>query len=211
MKLLSIKRGGEFRTGILLGGEVLDLELATPHIEEIKTLPMSMRGLLAGGDTTIKPLQAIIAQTENSTLKSQLRDVGAMTSFKDAELGPVVPDPQLVLSGSMNSWGHLKEMEDEAAEHPCAFVKFPSSLSSSGADIVLPPKHPNMIDWEGEFCVVIGKRCHNVTREEADDYILLPSHKLGSATCLAKISPLFARLARSSLVKTNCHRHLVIN
>ena len=71
----------------------------------------------------------------------------------------------------MNSRGHVAEMGDEPPPYPCAFHKVKSALSASGADIVPPPGHGDMLDWEGEFCVVIGRRCHRVEVGDAMAYV----------------------------------------
>ena len=39
------------------------------------------------------------------------------------------------------------------------------------APIRIPPSHPDMLDWEGEFSVVIGKPCHRVKAAQALDYV----------------------------------------
>ena len=97
---------------------------------------------------------------------------GAISLIAQARLGPVVPNGNLVLAGSMNSRGHVAEMGDEPPPYPCAFHKVKSALSASGAKIVPPPGHGDMLDWEGEFCVVIGKSCHRVAVEDAMEHIV---------------------------------------
>jgi len=171
MKFLTLKHATGFTTGVLMGEDVLDLEGVQAFISDAKTIPGSMREVIAGGDAVRALVGKVIDQASEASIAAQLRDASVLKPYETASLGPVVPNPNLVLSGSMNSWGHLEEMGDVKAEHPCAFIKFPSSLSCSGADILLPPGHDQMVDWEGELCVVIGKRCHQVSREEADDYI----------------------------------------
>jgi len=171
MKLLSLIRGDRCNPALLTGDDVLDLVGTASQIELAKAIPSTMREVLAGGHETMSLLNEVAELAKQPEVAKALRETGAIAPFGDTKLGPVVPDPQLILSGSMNSWGHLREMGDEKAEFPCAFIKFPSSLSSSGANIVLPPGHSDMVDWEGEFCVVIGKECHQVSRDEADEYI----------------------------------------
>ncbi len=172
MKLLTIKQGDQFRPAVMIGEEVLDLIAASEAVELDGVMPSSMKQILAGGEQALKLVSSLVEKVKATGLSDQFRSSGALISFDAAELGPVVDNPQMVLSGSMNSWGHLNEMEDVKGAHPCAFQKVPSSLSCSGADILLPPGHDDTVDWEGELCVVIGKRCHNVSIEEASDYIM---------------------------------------
>jgi acylpyruvate hydrolase len=82
-----------------------------------------------------------------------------------------IPDPALVLSVGMNYHEHLKEMKTPAPEKPAAFTKSVASIIASDEAIKVPPSNPNMLDWEGEFSVVIGKPCHRVKAAQAIDYI----------------------------------------
>lgn len=54
--------------------------------------------------------------------------------------------------------------------HPIWFAKFPTSLSADSANILLPPKADNL-NYEGELVVIIGRRAHNVSKEEALNYV----------------------------------------
>ena len=82
-----------------------------------------------------------------------------------------VPDPGLVLSVGMNYHEHLKEMKTPVPEKPAAFTKSVASIIGSGEAIKVPPSHPRMLDWEGEFSVVIGRPCHRVKASQALDYV----------------------------------------
>ena len=82
-----------------------------------------------------------------------------------------VSDPAMVLSVGMNYHEHLKEMKTPTPEKPAAFTKSVASIIGSGAPIKVPPSNPGMLDWEGEFSVVIGKPCHRVKAAQALDYV----------------------------------------
>jgi acylpyruvate hydrolase len=82
-----------------------------------------------------------------------------------------VRDPAMVLSIGMNYHGHLKEMNTPAPQKPTAFTKSVASIIAAGDPIKVPPSNPNMLDWEGEFSVVIGKPCHRVTAARALEYV----------------------------------------
>jgi 2-keto-4-pentenoate hydratase/2-oxohepta-3-ene-1,7-dioic acid hydratase in catechol pathway len=62
-------------------------------------------------------------------------------------------------------------MKTPAPEKPAAFTKSVASIIASGEPIKVPPSHPNMLDWDGEFSVVIGKPCHRVMAAQALDYV----------------------------------------
>lgn len=169
MRLMTVRAGGQNHIGLLLADEVLDLTAARACIPLANLVPDRMTELLAGGAEALKVVERVAQLAQADRDASHV--YGVWTPFADVVLAPVVPDPELVLSGSMNSHGHLQEMGDEVPSHPCAFHKVRSALSASGADIIPPPGHGDMIDWEGELCVVIGRRAHNVAVDEALDHV----------------------------------------
>ncbi|MBX2857470.1 MAG: fumarylacetoacetate hydrolase family protein [Cellvibrionaceae bacterium] len=172
MKLLTLQDGDDFHPAVLVGEDALDLVKAQAHIDMAANIPNSMRALLAGGQETLAMIQKVIDQASKPEVAGNLKYAGALVAFDSANLGPVVPDPKLFLSSGANSYGHVAEMGDKPPEEPFAFFKAPSAISASGKDILLPKNHSDMVDWEGEFCAVIGKHCHQVSEEEAPDYIV---------------------------------------
>jgi 2-keto-4-pentenoate hydratase/2-oxohepta-3-ene-1,7-dioic acid hydratase in catechol pathway len=53
------------------------------------------------------------------------------------------------------------------------FMKAATAIQDPGSPIVLPRfLRSDMVDYEGELGVVIGRPCKNVTKEEALDYVL---------------------------------------
>ena len=172
MKLMSIASGGRFFPSVLAGEHVLNLVAAREVLPLAGSVPDTMTGLLRCGPQGLKVVEQVAASALEHPAFDRLRTANALIAFKDVVLGPVVPEPDLVLSGSMNSYGHLREMGDEVPQYPCAFHKVRSALSGSGAPILAPAGHEDMIDWEGEFCVVIGTRCHQVSEADALNYVV---------------------------------------
>ncbi len=171
MKLLTLKHTDKNHPAVLIGDEVLDLILARKTLASAGQIPDSAKGIIAGGKKSLALVQSVIDAASSETVFEKLRNDGALIAFESATLGPVIPDPLILLAGSMNSYEHVREMGDPPPAKPCAFHKAHSAISASGDDIVLPPDHGEMVDWEGEFCVVIGKTCHRVSEQEAIDYI----------------------------------------
>lgn len=54
---------------------------------------------------------------------------------------------------------------------PVIFMKAPSSVIGPGDDIVLPSVAPEMVDYEGELAVVIGRRATAVDAAQAIDHV----------------------------------------
>ncbi len=172
MKLLTVRSHDRFHPAVLVGNNVLNLVAARDIVPLAGYIPDSMNALIAGGPEGLKVIEKVITLAGEPVRSERLRASGALAPLSSTVLGPVVPEPNLLLSGSMNSHGHLNEMGDEVPQYPCAFHKVRSAISASGAEIVAPQQHGEMLDWEGEFCVVIGSRCHNVSVVDALDYII---------------------------------------
>lgn len=86
-------------------------------------------------------------------------------------LAPVVPSSLLCMG--LNYRKHAEETGLYLPTYPMVFMKSPSSLLDPGQAIQLP-RHlrSDKVDYEAELAVVIGRRCKNVSRENALDCVL---------------------------------------
>lgn len=86
-------------------------------------------------------------------------------------LSPV--DFRCIYCVGLNYKAHAKESGEEPPKHPMIFMKAATAIQDPGSPIVLPRfLRSDMVDYEGELGVVIGRPCKNVTKEEALDYVL---------------------------------------
>jgi 2-keto-4-pentenoate hydratase/2-oxohepta-3-ene-1,7-dioic acid hydratase in catechol pathway len=73
----------------------------------------------------------------------------------------------------LNYKKHAAESNNPPPPHPVLFVKNPASVAHPGDPIELPVKlASNSVDYECELAVVIGKRCKNVSKADALNYVL---------------------------------------
>ena len=144
MKLVTFQLDGKARPGRLAGDEIVDLQPLAPDV----------RALLERG--LVDPAR---------------KASGKSVSIKDVRLLAPIPNPGMVLSVGMNYHEHLKEMKTPVPEKPAAFTKSVASIIGPDAAIRIPPSNPDMLDWEGEFSVVIGRPCHRVKAAQALDYV----------------------------------------
>lgn len=82
-------------------------------------------------------------------------------------LAPV--KPAKVICVGLNYKDHIEETGSEAPDHPSLFFKPPTAITNPNDPIRITPK--NRYDPEGEVAVIIRKKCRNLNREEAFDYI----------------------------------------
>jgi 2-keto-4-pentenoate hydratase/2-oxohepta-3-ene-1,7-dioic acid hydratase in catechol pathway len=86
-------------------------------------------------------------------------------------LAPVVPT-NLPCIG-LNYKKHAAESNSPLPKYPVLFIKNTAALQNPGDPIEIPVKLPSTkVDYECELAVVIGKRCKNVSRADALDYVL---------------------------------------
>jgi 2-keto-4-pentenoate hydratase/2-oxohepta-3-ene-1,7-dioic acid hydratase in catechol pathway len=78
--------------------------------------------------------------------------------------------PSKILCIGRNYIEHAKEQNAEVTQVPLIFLKPPSAIINPG-DTILLPQQSQQVEHEGELVVVIGKRCRNVTTDEAQGTI----------------------------------------
>ena len=84
-------------------------------------------------------------------------------------LPPAVPS-KIVCVG-LNYKDHAAELNMTLPSEPLLFLKPPSAILPHEGLISYPPES-EQVDYEAELGIVIGKRCRNVSKDEAADYIL---------------------------------------
>jgi len=158
--------------GVVLGEEIVDLGGCREVVGAAGEVPQTVRGILDGGDAVVDSVRRIADQIGSTPqLAERLREKGALVRRANARLLAPLPDPGLILSCGMNYRAHLQEMSTAVPDYPTSFVKSASAVIGPEAPIVLPASHPDMVDWEGEFSVVIGRPCHAVAESDALDYV----------------------------------------
>ena len=87
-------------------------------------------------------------------------------------LAPVLPSK--VVAAGRNYASHAREMGGEPSagrSEPVLFLKPSTSVTGPGEAITYPVKQAERVDFEGELAVIIGRLCHGVPRERAEDVI----------------------------------------
>ena len=161
MRLVSYEEDGGWRAGILLDGVVIDAEAAAG------------RARLGDGDSRWRSNRGVIQATAEE--REALAEAAAELSssgmpLDDLHLGPPIPDPDKILCMGLNYRDHAEESGLDLPKTPMFFTKFRNSLIGPNDEIRLPGVS-EMIDYEAELAVVIGRRARNVSSAEALDYV----------------------------------------
>jgi len=84
-------------------------------------------------------------------------------------LSPCMPTKGVCIG--LNYRDHAEEFNLPLPQSPVVFLK-PSTATASPEDEITYPEMSSRVDYEAELAVVIKKECHNVSEDEAEDYIL---------------------------------------
>jgi 2-keto-4-pentenoate hydratase/2-oxohepta-3-ene-1,7-dioic acid hydratase in catechol pathway len=103
-------------------------------------------------------------------LADECRDAGALVPLADVSLNPPVLAPSKILAVGLNYAAHIAEQSGKQPEMPLIFTKCTTALTAAGEAIRLP-RISDMIDYEGELAVVIGREARSVPRDQAMDYV----------------------------------------
>ncbi|MGH1479140.1 MAG: 2-dehydropantoate 2-reductase [Geminicoccales bacterium] len=88
-------------------------------------------------------------------------------------------------------------------DEPLYFLKSPSAFLAHGEPIRRPPTYAGNIVYEGELGIVIGKRCNNISEDEAGDHIFGYTciNDVTAADLISK-NPTFGQWARAKSFDT---------
>jgi 2-keto-4-pentenoate hydratase/2-oxohepta-3-ene-1,7-dioic acid hydratase in catechol pathway len=151
MKLVSFLHQERRRIGRLFDDQVLDLSVACPG------LPTDLRGLLAAGDDAMAQVRAAEPVAH------------AMIPLAAVRLLAPVPDPSKYLAIGMNYRDHIEESARKGIKTPETQIWFNKQVSCvcGPLDPVHKPAISDLLDYEIELCVVIGRTCRHVSEADA--------------------------------------------
>jgi 2-keto-4-pentenoate hydratase/2-oxohepta-3-ene-1,7-dioic acid hydratase in catechol pathway len=144
--------GGTPRPGLIVGDEIVDLS------DPAAGLPATMTELVALGPAALERAGAAPATRAARHPRSAVRRHAP------------VPDPPAILAIGMNYRAHVAEMGREPPEWQYWFNKQRTAIAGAGDPIVLPIVS-DMVDYEGELAMVIGRRCQHVPAERAHEVV----------------------------------------
>lgn len=173
MKLASVKHS----SGVLLAVEIGEGQLLIPSLapgiwRALRLLPTSVRDLLSlpNGLDQLSVALAEVRAASNGI--EALKENGAILSVDEVELTAPVPNPLHFMGVGASYQQHLQEMGGVPTPlNPVIFLCSSASLAGHRQHITVPSQQPDMLDYEGELAIIIGKACYNVSVEDALEYV----------------------------------------
>jgi acylpyruvate hydrolase len=152
MKIVGFESNEGLRLGVVEGDNVVDLQAVDPKV------PANLAEVLAQNGGDLKPLGDLAKRAPASARKP----------LKGLKLGlPVARPPKIICLG-LNYMEHVKEgmNRDNVPKFPTIFMRCQTSLVPHGQPIIRPLVS-EMLDYEAEMVVIIGKRARHLTLENA--------------------------------------------
>ncbi|MEE2999474.1 MAG: fumarylacetoacetate hydrolase family protein [Pseudomonadota bacterium] len=91
-------------------------------------------------------------------------------SINDVQLLPLIPDTPVIWCVGVNYKEHQDETGRGAQEEPMFFIRTNHGLIGP-YDPIIRPNISDMLDFEGELAVIIGKGGRHISKENAHDHI----------------------------------------
>ncbi len=114
--------------------------------------------------------EEIIATVVGDPLYSGVELTGEQVSLADVRLlAPVIPRSKVVCVGR-NYVAHAEELDHDVPTEPLVFLK-PNTSVIGPFDPIVYPTQSELVHFEGELGVVIGRICRDVPAERAADVI----------------------------------------
>ena len=127
---------------------------------------------------------------------------GDQVALSDVKvLTPTEPSKMVCLWNNFHALA--ARLKVQHPDEPLYFLKSPSAFLAHGEPIRRPPSYAGNIVYEGELGIVIGKRCSNITENEARDHIFGYTciNDVTAADLISK-NPTFGQWARAKSFDT---------
>jgi 2-keto-4-pentenoate hydratase/2-oxohepta-3-ene-1,7-dioic acid hydratase in catechol pathway len=152
MRLVAFTESGTTRAGVVRGDQVVDVGAYGFFT--------SLREWLAAPAEVSAEVEAAVAAGR-----------GPVYALAEVRLEAPIRAPGKIVAIGVNYLDHCREQGIEPPPEPLVFSKFPSTITGPYDPIAWDPALTQQVDPEVELGVVIGRRCHAVTAEEALGYV----------------------------------------
>jgi len=162
VKIARFRVGGKEHYGIVEDEKVVSVTAISPFVK--CSMPQSIEELIAHGPETVKEFEEALKNTGGEVL------AGATYRLEEVELlAPLVAPPKIVCLG-LNYYDHAAEQDAKIPDEPIIFMK-PRTAVTGPFKPIVKPSFVEKLDYEGELAIIIGRRCKNVSVEEAKQCI----------------------------------------
>ena len=162
MKLVRFREGpGENRIGVMVGSD---------HVSE-----------LTGTKFVSEPVLEFLKDPKAESKAEQAADLGkkildskknerGLWSLNSVTVLPPIAHPTKIICMGRNFAEHAAEGGRAVSPFPISFLKAPTSLTGHRSPVIYP-KMVKLLDYEVELATVIGRKCKDVSKDDALEYV----------------------------------------
>jgi len=169
-----------YRLGAVAEGLVVDLNAACRALMEergerrvgelaLEAVPPEMIAFLEAGERAMNAAREALALVARLGADGA-RERGLARRAESVRLRAPVPRPTKLILVGLNYRDHAKEAGFKIPEVPTFFSKYANCVIGPG-DAVRIPKVSSMIDYEGEFALIIGRAGRDIPPARAMEYV----------------------------------------
>lgn len=172
MKLVTYRDGvaAEGRLGVVQDGLVIDVEYLGEAVGA--ALPADMLTLIDLGPDALAAISRALTETQGA------RPAGIAVPEENVRLLAPIPRPRKNIFGiGLNYVEHVAESaksldtSTDLPKEPVVFSKPPTSVIATSEPIQHNASMTQMLDWEVELAVIIGKRATRISKDDAMSHV----------------------------------------
>ena len=103
-------------------------------------------------------------------LKSKISNIEFKHDLSEFEVLTPIPNPNKIICLAFNYKDHAEEQKLEPPEEPAIVNKPRTALNGTNSEIICP-NFVKELDYEIELALIIGKKCKNITEQDAMNYV----------------------------------------
>ncbi len=156
------QKTGENRIGIMIGANNL------AEITGVKPASEPLLEFLR--DPKAESKAQLAADSGKKHFDTNKQEEKGFWTLESVTVLPPIAHPTKIICMGGNFSDHLAEGSTSLPPFPISFLKAPTSLVGHRAPVIYPST-VKLLDYEVELATVIGKKCKNVSREDAIQYV----------------------------------------
>ena len=103
-------------------------------------------------------------------LKSKISNIEFKHDLSEFEILTPIPNPNKIICLAFNYKDHAEEQKLEPPEEQAIVNKPRTALNGTNSEIICP-NFVKELDYEIELALIIGKKCKNITEQDAMNYV----------------------------------------
>jgi len=126
--------------------------------------PLRLEDFIAAGDDILEKAEELLKNATSDDI-----DGAAISTRAVSLLAPISFPPKIICLG-LNYFDHADETKSIVPDEPIIFMKPHTALIGPNQKIV-KPKFVKELDYEGELCIVMGKKGKHIPVEKAIEHV----------------------------------------